>query len=550
MNELDWQKIVKSQILWVIIGFTIGLSVIWWPMLNSNGSWSGRLFNALFLYIVDSIQYAMAARGFVGWIAFLAIILVGMAAITGRNLRSEPAEQAYKLFTSFVIGWGLSRVIIYFLLDMAFFRGSIAILPFMFGAVLLAGVAGNLTINASKLKAEITPTIVIRKIPIITVLLVSLILTLPNLVDVAGLNPSPPERPTDGYGSADIPYEVLEFSLTPDFPDNMTSWWDDWAHEQEWNVHVFVPVGLTSESVGVAVVLHGYQGEKVEYYRDTMMSLAGQGLVTIFPQYVSDMDLSSIPADFELNYTLGGSDHPQHLPRYTMALYGVDAGLDFINSDPSVSAVLGTTELNTDHLWIGGHSMGVGTTFYVLSELLGRGFGSQSLVVDLEAPWIHATQADLMGNMSQLPDHTLIHVVEYETDIVVEKCIGRWQHARLTARDQSQPLASNQVLFLQVPSDYHGFPRLIASHYLPSGFVRDSLADHSYYPRIEAQADFVASSAVGDMASADAAKSWFMNEGEMTDLGSWSDGTAVTPMKIEPSPLELSDGDWDACPQP
>ena len=425
MNELDWQKIVKSQILWVIIGFTIGLSVIWWPMLNGS-----NLFGALFFYIVDSIQYAMAARGFVGWVAFLAIILVGMAGITGRNLRSEPAEQAYKLFTSFVIGWGLSRVIIYFLLDLAFFRGSIAILPFMFGTVLLAGVAGNLTINSSNFKGEITPKIVIRKIPILSVLLVSLILTLPNLVAVAGLLPSPPERPTEGYGSADMPYEVQEFSLTPDFPDNMTSWWDDWANEQEWNVHIFVPVGLTSESVGVAVVLHGYEGEKVEYYRDTMLSLAGQGLVTIFPQYVSDMDLSSIPADFELNYTLGGSDHPQHLPRYTMALYGVDAGLEFINSDTGISDVLGTTELNTDHLWIGGHSMGVGTTFYVLSELLGRGFGSQSLVIDLEAPWIHATQEDLTGNMSQLPDHTLVHVVEYEDDFVVEKCIGRWQHAK------------------------------------------------------------------------------------------------------------------------
>ena len=545
MNELDWEKTVKSQTLWAIIGFTIGLSVIWWPMLNGS-----TLFNALFVYIVASIQYAMAARGLVGWVAFIAIILVGMAAMTGHNLRSEKAGQMYKLFTSFVIGWGFSRAIIYFLLDMAFFRGSIAILPFMFGTVLLAGVAGNLTINASKLKGEITPTTVIQKIPIFTVLLISLVLTLPNLVAVAGLLPSPPERPSDGYGSADMPYEVEEFFLTPEFPDNMTTWWDDWANEQEWNVYVFVPVGLTSESVGVAVVLHGYEGEKVEYYRDTMMSLAGQGLVTIFPQYVSNMDLSSISADFELNYTLGGSDHPQHLPRYTMALYGVDAGLEFINSDPSVSAVLGATELNTNHLWIGGHSMGAGTTFFVLSELLGRGFGSQSLVIDLEAPWIHATQEGLMGNMSQLPDHTLIHVVEYDTDIVVEKCIGRWQHARLTARDQSQPLASNQVLFLQVPSDYHGFPRLIASHYLPSGFVRESLADHSYYPRIEAQADFIAASAVGNMASADAAKSWFMNEGEMTDLGSWSDGVAVKPMNIVSSPLELTDENLDACPQP
>ncbi len=545
MLEIKWKKIASSQILWVIIGFTIGFAVIWWPMLNGSS-----LFGALFLYIVDSIQFAMFARGFVGWVAFLAIILVGMAAITGRNLRSKPAEQAYKLFTSFVIGWGLSRAIIYFLLDMAFFRGSIAVIPFMFGSLLMAGVAGNLAVNSSKSKVDITPSIVARKIPILSVLLISLVLTLPNLVAVAGLLPSPPERPSSGYGSGDFPYQVEEFFLTPEYPENMTSWWDDWANEQEWNVHVFVPVGLTSESVGVAVVLHGYQGEKVEYYRDTMLSLAGQGLVTIFPQYVSDMDLSSIPEDFELNYSLGGSNHPQHLPRYTMALYGVDAALEFISDDADIQAVLGGTKIDTNHLWIGGHSMGAGTTFFVVSELLGRGFGSQSLVINLEAPWIHASQGELIGNMSQLPDHTLVHVVEYETDIVVEKCIGRWQHARLLARDGITSLPSEQVLFLQVSTDFHGFPRLMASHYLQSDFVRDSLANNSYYPRIEAQADFVASSAVGDMASADSAKSWFMNEGEMTDLGSWSDGTPVKPMMIVSSPLELSDGDWDACPQP
>jgi hypothetical protein len=41
-----------------------------------------------------------------------------------------------------------------------------------------------------------------------------------------------------------------------------------------------------------------------------------------------------------------------------------------------------------------------------------------------------------------------------------------------------------------------------------------------------------------------------MNEGEMTDLGSWSDGVAVKPMNIVSSPLELTDENLDACPQP
>ncbi len=542
MVEINLKKIASFQLLWVAIGFTLGLVIIWWPMLNGT-----TLFNALFAYILASIGYAMGARDYVGWVPFLAIILVGIAGFTGRDLHQKPAEKAFKCFTAFVIGWALSRAIIYFLLDIAFFRGSIAMLPFMFGSILLTGIVGNMAINR--------PNFRMKKILNLwhifsygSTLFVALFLILPNLIAVAGLLPTPPETPSTGYGSVDSPYQVEEFFLSPEYPENMTGWWDDWAQEQEWKVYVFVPVGLESESAGVAVYLHGYQGEKIEYYRDIMVSLAGQGLVAIFPQYVSDMDLSTIPSDYELNYSLGGSDHPQHLPRYTMALFGVDAGLDFIPTDSRVNQVLGETKLDTNHMWIGGHSMGAGTTFYVMSELLGRGFGSESFVVDLEAPWIHATQPNLMGNMSRLPDHAQIHVVEYETELVVDKCIGRWQHGRLLARDGGLSLPAEQVLFLQVPSDYHGFPRLIASHYLPSGFIRDALADQSYYPRIEAQADYIADSASGDSQSAESAKNWFMTEGEMTDLGDWSDGVAVNPITIVSSPLELPDDNPEACP--
>ena len=465
------------------------------------------------------------------------------------GLERQARCHAFNCFTAFVIGWGIARVIIFLLLDEAFFRGSVVTLPFILGVILLAGLVGNFTVNPVRFtKEERTAVDFVRFPAMFGVLVVCLMLTLPNLTAVAGLQPYPPERPSSGYGSADSPYEVVEYSFTPEYPENMTSWWDDWAQEQEWKVHLFVPVGVEEESVGVAVLLHGYQGEIVEFYRDSLVSLAGQGLLVIFPQYVSDMDLSSIPDDFELTYIFGGSDHPQHLPRYTMALYGVDAAFAFIDDDAVVQGTLGEVAVDTDHLWIGGHSMGVGTTFYVMSELLGRGMGSESLVVDLEAPWIHATQPELMGNMSLLPDHALIQVVEYETDIVVDKCIGRWQHARLMARDSATTLPTEQVTFLQVQTDYHGFPKLIASHYLPAGLIRESLADQSYYPRIEAQADYIASSAWNDDGSAAAAKAWFMEEGEMTNLGEWSDGVAVKPIKIISSPLELPDDNLAACP--
>jgi hypothetical protein len=542
--EFDWRRVAASPTLWGFIGFTVGSSVIWLPMLAGLS-----LFGSLFKFIIATIGFAFTLRSLVGWLALLGIVLVGIAGLTGRDLRGKPYAQHFNCFTAFVIGWALSRAAIYFLLDAAFFRGSVVTLPFVLGVILLAGIVGHSTVNPLFFRNEDgSPRISVRAASLASVLAVALLLTLPNLTAVAGLQAYPPEKPSTGYGSGDSPYEVAEFSFYTNYPEEMTSWWDDWAWEQDWKVYVFVPVGVTEESVGVAVLLHGYQGEKIEFYRDTLVSLAGQGLVAIFPQYVSDMDLSSVPAGFELNYILGGSDHPQHLPRYTMALAGVDAGFDFISGDAAFRETLGGAEVDTDHLWIGGHSMGAGTTFYVMSELLERGMGSESLVVDLEAPWIHATQPELMGNMSLIPDHALIHVVEYETELVVDKCIGRWQHARLWARDSALSLPAEQVLFLQVQTDFHGFPRLMASHYLPAAIIRDSLADHSYYPRIEAQADYIASSAADDEPGAQEAKSWFMTEGEMTDLGEWSDGVAVKPILIIDSPLEIDDGAFEECP--
>ncbi len=41
---------------------------------------------------------------------------------------------------------------------------------------------------------------------------------------------------------------------------------------------------------------------------------------------------------------------------------------------------------------------------------------------------------------------------------------------------------------------------------------------------------------------------WFMNSGEMTDLGKWSNGEDVYPMQIIESPFELSNEDTNACP--
>ena len=540
---MDWRELLSRPWVGEIIGFIVGGFPIWWPMLNGY-----TLFNALFAFAYSTIAFGFAARALVGWIALFAILLIGISAWTGYSLRERPEGRWFRWFTCFVIGWALARSLAFILLDQAFFLGAILTLPFVLGSLMLAAISGHVLAHPLLTQGR---EVVLRSAKAsashaLIIFLVGMLLFLPNLTAMAGLQPSPPERPQSGYGSGEFPFEVAELVYDPVFPENVTSWYDEQSESKDWRVYVFSPKDVGERIVGVALLLHGYEGEDMEVYRDTLESLAGQGLVAIFPQYVSDVDMSSIDSGFELTYLLGGSDHPQHQPRYTMALYGIDHAWERIEAGDQVQEALGgEATIDPGHLWIGGHSMGAGTTYHVLSEVLGRGWGSQSLVVDLEAPWIHATQSEFQGNMSRLPDHAIIQIIEYESDNVVAKCIGRWQHARLLARDGAGPLSADQVQFLQVPSDYRGFPRLIASHYLPATLIRESLADHSYYPRLEAQADFIASSASGDAAAAQTAQAAFM---ESTDLGEWSNGDTVYPMVFVDAPLELPDDDIDACP--
>ena len=144
-----------------------------------------------------------------------------------------------------------------------------------------------------------------------------------------------------------------------------------------------------------------------------------------------------------------------------------------------------------------------------------------------------------------LPDHAVVQIAEYETDNRVHQCIGRFGHNRMETRDDTVPMPDGQVLHLFVPTDFHGFPRLIASHYLQATILRDALGDQAYYPRLEAQATYVAAGAAEDTEQQQAAWEYLSGEnGEMLDLGEWSDGVAVKPIRILDSPLDepLSDG--------
>jgi hypothetical protein len=412
-------------------------------------------------------------------------------------------------------------------------------------------------------KSNLNKTQILAVIEVGLLLAAGLALALPNTWDMSGFAANQPEIESGQWGNMDSQYAVIEatipvFTSQPEF-----QYWPSDDDGSEWNVHVFMPSitdsGVDSKQLGVAIYLHGYSGADVEVYRDTLELLASRGLVAIFPQYISDLDLSSIDKDFELIYEEGGSNHPQHQTRYDMAWLGITRAISALNTtaDGELAAILqqhtGTnTSLNLENLWIGGHSMGGGTTFSMLDRALDLGWGSSSLQISLEASWVHAQRDNpLRGNMSKIPDHTWAQITEYSSDYTVHPCQARWQHERISERDSSLPINDSQVQYLRIESDYYGFPRMMASHFIQASFIHDNFADLSYYSRIDAQAARISTqpqlfTADSDLLSL--AQSFLSDENQqMTNLGQWSDGTQVNGITMIETPLSKPIADGTYC---
>ena len=544
---MDWKN--KSTTIWfavtsgvlfiglfLVIGMLFGISI------------ESSLWDLMILMAVTELLLRMIT----GWLAVMALIGISLTILLSLRIRGHRFASRHQWLTAFIIGGTFSLIIAFFIFDREVFVGAVMTVPFVLGVVLLSAMTSHLIVHEKT--SEVYSSLISKshfalKFSTLSVLVMSLILILPNLSAVAGLKPEPPSRPTSGYGSGIMPYEVEYISVEASYPTEISDWWFEAEVTRNWKVHLYLPVDYDSEELGLAIFLHGFSGTDIENYHDTMVSLAGQGLVAVFPEYASEVDYSSVDQSFELIKYLGGSNNPAHLPRYTMALEGIDLGLQYLESDENTKSILGNTSIDRSHLWVGGHSMGSGTSFYIVSEALKRGWGNASLVINLEAPWIHAEDSDLRGNMSLLPDHTLINIIEYEADTTVAECLGRWHHDRLINRDYSNPLPDEQVRFILVQNDYHGFPPLVASHFQQISFIRDSLANIAYYPRIEAQSEYISSMAKGDLEGAENARFAFMeSNGEAVVAGNWSDGTPVNPLLFITQPLVDDDIDWNECP--
>ena len=150
-----------------------------------------------------------------------------------------------------------------------------------------------------------------------------------------------------------------------------------------------------------------------------------------------------------------------------------------------------------------------------------KGWGDGPLFVSLEAPYARPVQPNLQFNATRLPDNFLAHVAISEDDMSVNECFGV----------HHQNLLGNNTLLIEVPSDRHGFPRLVASHYLQATEAHDDLADWGFYRRAVSQANWLVASAQNDSVNESNWRSELVDSENLRYMGEWSDGKKVKPLR-------------------
>ncbi len=414
--------------------------------------------------------------------------------------RSKNSSTYEKIISLGLVGVILGLLSIFTLLNYAYFRDAFLLIPTTYGfiflclALILSGLPQNpFKEGVNKISAGSHFILVILAVWLIT----------PGLSAMAGLSPSPPKLEM-AAGVYDVEIESYEYPM----PEEVSSIQGDYEEDVVFSVYIALPEGHQGD-LPLAIILHGFANPFFESYVDWVEEIASRGMAVAYIQYPSDV-MPPGHDTFELHEEDGMSNHPYHEPRAV----AIDAALEFM-------VTLLPEEIDTDYLMVGGHSLGAGYSFLALEWALSKGWGSEALFVSLEAPYARPVQDHLQFDNSKLPDNFLAHVAISEDDMSVSDCFGV----------HHQSLLGENALFIEVPSDRHGFPRLVATHYLQATETHDDLADWGFYRRVANQANWLVSSLNNDTDNELIYRNKLIDSEELRYMGEWSDGREVEPLR-------------------
>ena len=444
--------------------------------------------------------WPMAKRS-LDWTYFLRdyktlVLAFFLIAVPLSYLRSPKATNYEKMGLLIFVGFIFGLLFIFLLLNAAYFRDAFLLLPTTYGFLLLCSalILKGLPKNPFDSQNE-----KIERLSHIVVVIISIWLISPGLSAMGGLAPSPPKlQIEDGMYSVEI--NSHEYPM----PEEVSNIQGDYEKDVVFSVYIALPKGHNGD-MPLAILLHGFANPFFESYTDWANELASRGVAVAYIQYPSDV-MPPGHDTFELHEEDGMSNHPYHIPRAV----AINAALEFMTS-------LLPENVDQDYLMVGGHSLGAGYSFLALDWALENNWGQEALFVSLEAPYARPVQEHLQFNNSNLPENFLAHVAVSEDDMSVDKCFGV----------HHQSILGDNALFIEIPSDRYGFPRLVASHYLQATETHDDLADWGFYRRVASQANWLVSSLEGDLSAESKYRNELINSEELKHMGEWSDGRPV-----------------------
>ena len=423
--------------------------------------------------------------------------------------------------------WGLTGVgggmlLTHLLLDVAYFRGAFLLAPAAYVGWLMPALVHAGDGVSQRHKDAIVASV--------CVFAVGLMAVSPALPAMLGVAPSPPAVPAYGYGASPGPFEtteaVFDYPLPQQVLDAMTGD-EETATVSTLTVRIpELPSNVTEAPL--ALLLHGFGYPLADEYRDWSRQLSAKGMVVVQIAYPSALDAVGMPTDWEPTEGPGTSDHPQHRLR----MLAMSSALDVVDTD-----VLPTLPLDVrrDVLWVGGHSLGAGIAMMLLPTLEAWNWGTTAVVVDLEQPYAHSIDPSVALPLHVFDGATVAHVVVAEDDTSVGWCHGVGHAERLFTEAQV-----DDVMLVKVRSDRHGFPPLVASHYLAASAVHDALADQAIYRRADMQADWLVAMMRNDTSTASFAHAHLVDVDLLSPMGTWSDGTPVNSLEVVPRALDSS----------
>lgn len=241
--------------------------------------------------------------------------------------------------------------------------------------------------------------------------------------------PSQPAQPEHGPGSAEYTYGAV---VAREVKDGAEGWW------------LFTPSDPTPRSAPVVVFCHGWGAMNPRTYRAWIDHIVRRGNIVIYPLYQDS--LRTRPDDF--------------LPNAIDALKNAFA--EIANESGGVRADL-------DHVAVVGHSAGGVLAAEIAAVGAARGLPTIRAAMPVEPGdgshgARHRSTIPLV-DLAPMPKDTLLLVVVGADDHLAGEELG----LRIYDEARNLPKANRNVLELE--SDDHGIPALVANHAAPSAIA-------------------------------------------------------------------------------